>query len=226
MTAKPAVEELALIETAEPPPTRRGGAEGDFGGGGGEGFGRAPARSPQLYVTGIWIALASILMFFLALTSSFIVRKGMGQDWQAFALPRLLWATTALLLASSVTLERARRALVAGPEASGRLVYARWWTLTTMLGVFFLCGQLVAWSQLWAAGVFLATNPSSSFFYLLTGTHGLHLLGGLIALAYVGARSHRPEPWPAERAAVTATSIYWHFLGVLWVFLFLLLRLG
>lgn len=219
MTAKPAVEELDLIETAEPPPPTRGG-EIDWGGG--EGSGHAPARSPETYVTGIWIALASILMFFLALTSSFIVRKGTGQDWQPFELPRTLWATTALLLASSVTLERARRALVAG----SREVFARWWTFTTMLGVFFLSGQLVAWSQLWAAGVFLATNPSSSFFYLLTGTHGLHLVGGLIALNYVGAHSRRAEPWPAERPAVTATAIYWHFLGVLWVSLFLLLKLG
>ncbi len=219
MTAKPAVEELELIETAEPPPPTRRGSEG-FGWGGGEGFGRAQARDPETYVTGIWVALASILMFFLALTSSFIVRKGTGQDWQPFELPRVLWGTTALLLASSVTIERARRALAAGARA----VYSRWWTVTTMLGIFFLAGQLVAWSRLWAAGVFLATNPSSSFFYLLTGTHGLHLLGGLVALAYVGARSRRP--WPAERAAVTATSIYWHFLGALWVFLFLLLLLG
>ena len=219
MTAKSAIEELELIDTAEPPPPTR---RGDFGWGGGEGSRRDQARSPESYVTGIWVALASSLMFFLALTSSFIVRKGLGQDWQSFELPRMLWATTALLLASSVTLERARRTLSAG----ARGFFARWWTLTTMLGVFFLCGQIVAWSQLWASGVFLATNPSSSFFYLLTGTHGLHLLGGLIALSYVGARSRRAEPWAAERPAVTATAIYWHFLGVLWIFLFLLLLLG
>lgn len=223
MTAKSAIEELELIDTAEPPPPTR---RGDSGWGGGEGFGRAQARDPETYVTGIWVALASILMFFLALTSSFIVRKGMGQDWQPIELPRVLWATTTLLLLSSVALERARRALATGARA----VYSRWWTLTTMLGVFFLCGQIVAWSQLWASGVFLATNPSSSFFYLLTGTHGLHLLGGLIALSYVGARSRRASrtfgTWPAERPAVTATSIYWHFLGVLWVLLFLLLLLG
>ncbi len=219
MAAKPAIEELELIDTAEPPPPTR---RGDFGGGGGEGFGRAQARSPETYITGIWVALASILMFFLALTSSFIVRKGTGQDWQPLELPPVLWATTTLLLLSSIALERARRSLVSGARAA----YARWWTITTMLGVFFLVGQLVAWSQLWAAGVFLATNPSSSFFYLLTGTHGLHLLGGLIALSYVGARSRNPKPWPAERPAVTATAIYWHFLGVLWVLLFLLLLLG
>src|SRR5574341_1554892 len=119
MTAKSAIEELELIDTAEPPPPTR---RGDSGWGGGEGYGRAQARDPETYVTGIWVALASILMFFLALTSSFIVRKGMGQDWQPFELPRTLWATTALLLASSVTLERARRALVAG----GRATYRRW----------------------------------------------------------------------------------------------------
>jgi len=219
MTAKTAVEELELIDTGEPPPPTR---RGDFGWGGGEGSRRAQGRSPETYVTGIWVALASILMFFLALTSSFIVRKGLGQDWQPFELPRPLWLTTALLLVSSGTLERARRALAAGKRA----VFSQWWTITTMLGVSFLAGQLVSWRLLWSAGVFLATNPSSSFFYLLTGTHGLHLLGGLIALSYVGARSRSATPWPAECPAVTATAIYWHFLGVLWVFLFLLLLLG
>ncbi|HXE74487.1 MAG TPA: heme-copper oxidase subunit III [Candidatus Xenobia bacterium] len=219
MTAKSAIEELELIDTAEPPPPTR---RGDSGWDGGEGFRHARARDPETYVTGIWVALASILMFFLALTSSFLVRKGLGQDWQPFEFPRALWVTTALLVVSSGTLERARRALTAGERA----VFSRWWTLTTMLGVFFLAGQLVAWRSLWNAGVFLATNPSSSFFYLLTGTHGLHLLGGLIALSYVSTRSRRLEPWPAERPAVTATAIYWHFLGVLWVFLFLLLLLG
>lgn len=219
MPAKPAVEELDVVETAEPP-AHTGGAERDFGGGG-EGF-SSPRRSPQVYVTGIWIALASILMFFMALTSSFIVRRGLGGDWVPFELPRLLWANTVLLLISSVTLERARRALLDGL----RSVYQRWWSLTTALGLVFLLGQLIAWQQLRAAGVFLATNPAHSFFYLMTGTHGLHLAGGLVALAYVGARSRRLEPWPAERPAVAATSIYWHFLGLLWVFLFLLLYFG
>ncbi|HEX9764396.1 MAG TPA: cytochrome c oxidase subunit 3 [Candidatus Acidoferrales bacterium] len=224
MTAKPAVEELDLIETGGPP-ADNGGLLG-YGDDGGD-FRPATPRSPQVYVTGIWIALASILMFFMGLTSSFIVRKGLGADWAPFTLPPLLWANSLVLLVSSGALELSRRAF-RDPDASGRSVFRRWWHVTTALGLVFLIGQFVAWQQLRAAGVYLASNPSSSFFYLMTATHGLHLAGGILALAYVAARSRRAElvPWPAERAAVTATATYWHFLGGLWIFLFLLLWLG
>ncbi len=225
MTAKPAIEELDLIETGPETsgPTDSGGLLG-FGDDGGD-FRPATPRSPQVYVTGIWIALASILMFFMGLTSSFIVRKGLGADWVPFALPPLLWANSLVLLASSGTLELSRRAFRDGL----RSVFRRWWHVTTALGLVFLIGQIIVWQQLRAAGVYLASNPSSSFFYLMTAMHGLHLAGGLLALAYVSALSRRSEvaqPWPAERAAVTATATYWHFLGGLWVFLFLLLWLG
>jgi cytochrome c oxidase subunit 3 len=222
MTAKPAVEELDLIDAGSPP-AGSGGLLG-FGGDGGD-FRPATPRSPQVYVTGIWIALASILMFFMGLTSSFIVRKGLGADWVPFTLPPLLWANSLVLLASSGTLELSRRAYRDGM----RNVFRRWWRVTTALGLVFLIGQIVAWQQLRAAGVFLSSNPSSSFFYLMTAAHALHLAGGLVALAYVAARSRRSktaEPWQSERAAVTATATYWHFLGGLWVFLFLLLWLG
>jgi len=227
MTAKPSVEELDLIETGPDTsgPDDSGGLLG-FGDDGGD-FRPATPRSPQVYVTGIWIALASILMFFMGLTSSFIVRKGLGTDWAPFTLPPLLWVNSLVLLVSSGTLELSRRAL-RDPDPSGRTVYRRWWHVTTALGLVFLIGQLAVWQQLRAAGVYLASNPSSSFFYLMTATHGLHLLGGVLALAYVAARSRRSEfeLWRAERAAVTATATYWHFLSGLWVFLFLLLWLG
>ncbi|MBI2956049.1 MAG: heme-copper oxidase subunit III [Acidobacteria bacterium] len=214
MAGKTAVEELELIDAGRPP--RDSGGAGDFGG-------RRPTPAvPQVYVTGIWLALASILMFFMALTSALIVRRGLSTDWVPFDLPPLLWWNTAALLASSLTLETAHRALAAGRP----LAYHRWWNVTTALGVLFLAGQWMAWAQLRAAGVYLATNPSSSFFYVLTGVHGLHLLGGIVALLYVATRRRRAAPWPVERTAVTATSIYWHFLSGLWVFLLLLLWWG
>jgi cytochrome c oxidase subunit 3 len=221
MAAKPAVEELDLIEAGSPP-AGSGGLVG-FGDDGGD-FRPATPRSPQVYVTGIWIALASILMFFMGLTSSFIVRRGLGADWTPFALPPLLWANSLVLLASSGTLELSRRAFRDGL----RQVFRRWWHVTTALGLVFLIGQVVAWQQLRAAGVYLSSNPSSSFFYLMTAAHALHLLGGIAALAYVAARGRRSDydPWLAERAAVAATATYWHFLGGLWLFLFLLLWLG
>jgi cytochrome c oxidase subunit 3 len=219
MAAKAALEELEVIDAGAGGP---GGRAGEPGGEGGGPSAALPLRPPHIYVTGIWLALASILMFFMGLTSSFIVRKGLSTDWASFPLPQILYWNTALLLVSSGTLETARRALARGLRAA----FHRWWALTTALGFLFLAGQVVAWQELRAAGVYLATNPSSSFFYLLTGAHGLHLLGGLVAFLYVGVRSRRAAPWRVERAATTATSIYWHFLGGLWVFLFLLLLVG
>ncbi len=203
----------------------RGGGGRPPGGGdddGGEGGG-AYAVPRRAYFTGVTLGLAAILMFFMALTSSYIVRKGLGGDWQPIRLPAILWFNTGVLLGSSATIEIARRRHGAGEHDS----FQRWWWLTTGLGVVFLAGQVAAWRQLAAAGVFLASNPSSSFFYVLTAAHGVHLLGGVVALHYVLFRS-----WAATGARVTQgtaaelTSIYWHFMDGLWVFLFLLMNLG
>lgn len=221
MAGKTATEELELIDV--------GGDEGGFPPGdlGPNGDAGGSAALPQrIYLTGIWLALASILMFFMALTSSYIVRKGLSTDWVALPLPPILWLNTVVLLVSSLTIERARRSLARHLVGD----FHRWWGITTALGGMFLAGQLVAWRQLAAAGVYLSTNPSSSFFYLLTGTHGAHLLGGIVALVYVGFRGRRedvrPGTRPSPHTVATMTSVYWHFLDGLWVFLFLLLLLG
>jgi len=196
-----------------PPASNAGG--GDEGRGGGRNI---PRRA---YMTGITLAVAGIMMFFMALTSSYIVRKGTGTDWQAFGMPRILWANTVILLLSSLSLEMARRQLARGVLSAFRNL----WALTTGLGLIFVGGQLVAWHQLRAAGVYLSTNPSSSFFYVFTAAHGLHLLGGIFALLFVAFRS-----WKRSRTtqpiAAEVTAIYWHFLDGLWVFLLLLLSLG
>jgi cytochrome c oxidase subunit 3 len=211
-------EEIVLQDTGGggAPPARPDDDGGDRGGPGGKP--RAPRRA---YFTALSLGLTCILMFFMALTSAYIVRKGLGGDWQPVELPQILWFTTAVLLASSFTIERARRHL-AGGDAAG---YRRWWTLTTALGFVFLGGQYLAWLALRTQGVFLASNPSSSFFYVLTAAHGAHLLGGILALLVVGLRR-----WPgaAERqaTAVDVACVYWHFMDGLWVFLFLLLYLG
>jgi cytochrome c oxidase subunit 3 len=195
-------------------PSRDGGGNGDGG------DGQIPAYR-RASVTGITLALGGILMFFLALTSSYIVRRGITTDWQPVPLPRVLWANTAVLLASSGTIEMARRALRRGAKDAFRNL----WALTSGLGLIFVAGQLLAWRELRAEGVFLATNPSSSFFYVLTGLHGLHLLGGVIALVYVALKS-----WQGSRVGqatgAEVAAIYWHFMDGLWVFLLLLLTLG
>src|ERR1700686_4032518 len=193
-----------------------GGDEGDGQGGGG-----LPAIPQRAYFTAIQLALAGIVMFFMALTSSFLVRKGLGDDWVSFALPRILWANTVVLLASSGAIQFARARLRSGDTEGFR----RWWALTTALGALFLVGQFAAWRQLAAQGVFLATNPSSSFFYLLTALHGIHLAGGIVGLLYV-----RFRPWQRSRirqvTAAGMASIYWHFMDGLWLFLLALLYLG
>ena len=219
MAGKTATEEVEMIDVGRGVRTPGGGG---LGGNGGEGDAVPLARPQNIYLTGIFLLLAAILMFFMALTSSFIVRKGVSNDWAPIELPRILWWNTAVLLASSFTIEAARRSLARSVSGDFR----RWWTITTALGMLFLVGQVVAWQQLRAAGVYLSTNPSSSFFYLLTGAHGAHLFGGVAALLYVGWRSWPEQAGPSQGTAVTITSIYWHFLDALWVFLFLLLLLG
>ena len=192
------------------------GGDDESDGAGGESRG-TPQRA---YLTLIQLALAGIVMFFMALTSSFLVRKGLANDWVAFNFPRILWLNTLILLASSLTIQIARRQL-RGHQAA----FKRWWSITTGLGVLFLAGQLIAWRQLAHEGVFLVTNPSSSFFYVLTAAHGLHLLGGILALLYVSRRNWQ-RARISQATATDVTSIYWHCMDGLWLFLFALLYLG
>lgn len=179
--------------------------------------------SANRYRIGMWVALAAILMMFTALTSAYIVRAASSNDWRPIAMPQILLLSTALIVASSGTLEMARRKLKEAFEVS----YHRWLLMTTALGVAFVGSQLLAWRQLVGQGVYVGSNPHSSFFYLLTATHGVHLLGGLIALTYLRLRTRRTErdgQALAKRHAVAdAVTLYWHFMDGLWIYLFLLL---
>ena len=172
-------------------------AGGEDDGRGSGGSARVPERA---YFTAVQLSLAGIIMFFMALTSSFLVRKGLGDDWVSFELPRILWFNTLLLLASSATIQLARRDLRQGATDA----FQRWWGITTALGLFFLGGQFIAWRELAAQGVFMVTNPSSSFFYLLTALHGLHLIGGIVVLLCVSLRSWRHSRITQSTAASLA----------------------
>ena len=197
-------------------------------GGGGDGQSR-PSRdaTPQQYRIGMWLALAAILMMFAALSSAYVFRSTRAQQgWQIFAVPHLLWASTALILASSATFEVARRAL----HRSESLVYRRWVLVSLLLGFGFIAAQLLAWRELVGQGIYLATNPHSSFFYLLTGLHAVHLSGGILGLSYLwlrarSARGSGHEIDAKRRASADAIGLYWHFMDGLWVYLFALLFL-
>lgn len=179
--------------------------------------------SANRYRIGMWVALAAILMMFTALSSAYIVRAASSNDWQALRMPRILLLSTALIVISSGTLETARRKL----KDSFRSAYEPWLLVTVALGFGFLVSQLLAWRQLVRQGIYVASNPHSSFFYLLTATHGVHLLGGLVALVYLSLRTRAPQKNHSGieqgQAVADAVTIYWHFMDVLWIYLFLLL---
>ena len=178
----------------------------------------APAR------TGIWVALAAIAMSFAAFTSALYVREGAATDWHHIPLPSILWFNTIALIASSVTLEIARHRLAAYMRGnrSDRDVPLFWLNTTLFLGLVFVVGQYLAWLKLRSEGLFLATNPNSSFFYVLTGVHAVHVLGGLGGLTRVIVKFVHPA-LSLRRSTMDATSYYWHFMGILWLYLLFVL---
>jgi cytochrome c oxidase subunit 3 len=158
-------------------------------------------------------------MVFAAFTSALVVRSGLSGDWQAIDWPPILWFSTAVLLISSYTIEKAKSFLRRGLDAGLR----RWLAVTLGLGGLFLLSQYLGWKELAARGIYLSSNPASSFFYLLTAAHGLHILGGILVLCYVVYRAWQPAVWVTKEAAVESTALYWHFMDGLWVYLLLLL---
>jgi cytochrome c oxidase subunit 3 len=195
---------------------------GDDGGGGDNDEGREKwSPPPRRYSTAIAIGLVSILMFFMALASAFIVLRAGSDKWIVVHLPRILWLNTCVLLGSSFTLESARRRLFLSDLAGFRKL----WLVTTILGFLFVAGQLFAWRQLVAQGVYIASNQASSFFYIFTGAHAVHLLGGVAALLFVSVPKFEKTSISLP-AAAEITSYYWHFMDGLWIFLLALLYLG
>jgi cytochrome c oxidase subunit III len=183
--------------------------------------------SPPPASTGIWVVIASIAMTFAAFTSAIIVRQGGATDWHHLTLPRILYLNTLVLFASSFALEMARRqlgAFMVRQKGSPANIQADkptlWLYISLLLGLLFVAGQYVAWLQLRAQGLFLNTNPNSSFFYVLTAIHAIHVLGGLGGLVRVISRLNRSV---LRKSTLDATAYYWHFMDALWVYLLLLL---
>jgi cytochrome c oxidase subunit 3 len=183
--------------------------------------------------TGVWVGIGAIVMSFAAYTSAMVVRQGSSPDWQHFHLPPILYWNALILIVSSGTLELARTR-VGGPfDRLGRpnalsTEHLRerlfWLRITIALGFVFLAGQYFAWRALSAAGVYLATSASSSFFYLLTAVHALHLIGGLFALGYA-QRCLATDDGPRAVHVLGAVALYWHFMAILWMYLLVVLAL-
>jgi len=198
-------------------------AGGTLGGGppvldhgdGGRGDGAPFLADVRLF--GLLAFLGTVSMLFIGFTSAYMIRRA-SYDWSPLAAPSILWWNTSALVASSLTLEVARKRL---REWDPRGLIP-WMAATGLLGLLFLAGQVGAWRALAARGVFLSSNPHSSFFYVLTGMHGLHLLGGLVWFAVVLGQVRRLALTPGEDG-LRLFATYWHFLAGLWVYLLVLL---
>jgi len=200
------------------PPTGRDGGDS----GGGAGGRRVPGgSSARKYAIAIALGIVAILVFFLAIAAAFLVLRTKSPQWKGVPLPALLWFNTIVLLSSSGTLEAARKRLGVANERG----FKNLWLLTTVLGMMFVLGQIVAWRQLVTAGVYGSVSQGAAFFYVFTVAHAVHLLGGIFALLYVGFRKFGAAA-VTRVAAAEVTSYYWHFMDALWVFLLALLYLG
>lgn len=221
-------------------------------GGGGEGENwsnrpvgrRGPRERLQRYRLGLFFMLGGDLMFFIAIVSAFFVTKHSGHfdaynrwinPWLPIEIPSILWLNTVVLLLSSITVEFARRAIFREMDVLeewlglGRPTQKRvlpWLIASILCGGLFLWGQYLAWKQLALQRIFFAGNPSSRFFYLITGVHGIHLLLGLVMLfaAVVGMRTVKLIE--SRQILVDSAAWYWHTMGALWIFLFALLIYG
>lgn len=169
------------------------------------------------------IVLATVTMTFGAMITVFIGRSGASLFWGHIQIPKVLWATSTILLASSVVLEAARRRL----QAHDQHGFFRLTAWATGLGVLFLAGQVTAWFQILHSGIVLARNPHSWFIFLFTGLHGVHILVGLAGLVYLLTRTRVPASGPkyqmTTRVVAKGVSVFWHYLDFLWIVLFLLL---
>lgn len=169
------------------------------------------------------VVLATVTMTFGAMITVFVVRSQAPLFWGHLQVPRILWATTSVLLASSFTFETARRRLTRNDQRS----FFRWTAWTAGLGALFLAGQLTAWVQILHSGVVLSRNPHSWFIFLFTGLHGVHIILGLMGLMYLLVRTRIPASGPKyqmnTRVIANGVSVFWHYLDFVWIVLFGLL---
>ena len=208
---------------------------GNKGGGGSDGgdnegyrnrndFPETEQPTPDKAKVVTWFVLLVVLMTFGGLIGAYVViSTNKAAEWNPFDLPIQIWISTVLILISSITYHIAKKAIDGDHQEKGR----KWLIVTTVLGSAFISSQLLAWLALVNRGLYMYGNPFAGFFYILTAVHALHVLGGIIALGSILLRSWYETSNPAElthrRNLARSVGWYWHFLGALWIVLFLLL---
>ncbi len=195
------------------------GTYNNGGGGGAGGHSSSYALPVQPAKFGLWLFISAIIMLFSALTSAYIVRHSAG-NWLRFEMPEIFWFNTFVLLLSSLTIQLSYFQLRRDRITAFKVLFA----ISTFLGLLFLVGQVIGWGQLREMGIYISTNPSSSFFYLLTGAHAVHLAGGVISLIYVFVKSLLGYYSSRNKLGVELCITYWHFLDILWLYLFVFIK--
>ena len=169
----------------------------------------------------LWMFMVSIVMIFASLTSAYIVRQAEG-NWLAFELPGILWYSTIILLLSSVTAQLA----YSSAKHDNITALKAYLSLSVILGIGFLVSQIYTWGVLVDNNVFFVGNPSGSFLYVIMGVHGFHLISGLVYLLIILARTFQYKVHSKNLLHLGLSVSYWHFLDVLWLYLFVFLLLN
>lgn len=181
--------------------------------------GKPLAMHPKKFA--MWLFMGSVLMLFAAFTSAYMVRQAEG-NWLYFELPSLFTVSTVVIVLSSITMQWAYFAARGNQLATVRLLL----TATFAGGLAFMVLQLLGWQQLVGNSVHFVGNPSGSFLYVITGMHGLHIASALVYLAIVWSASLKITRYAGDLAQMEMCTTYWHFLGVLWVYLYVFLLLN
>lgn len=166
----------------------------------------------------LWVSIAGMVMLFAGLTSAYIVRRAEG-NWNVFEMPSLFYLSTFIILLSSVFMQWAVIASRNGQSSHIRIALIS----TLGMGLGFVFVQFLAWNVLVNQGIFLVGNPSGSFLYVISGLHVLHLVGAILYLMFVITKSIRDRITKENYLAVELCATYWHFLGGLWIYLFVFL---
>lgn len=228
-----------IIDDTEPPKRRRsevsggsnsgnGGGGKDPGGGGDKPDENSPFEAPSFVPNKSRILTAFLLlvvmMTFGGLMAAYIViATNNVAEWRPFDLPVQVWISTALILISSLVYHFGKIAVDRNDQPSAK----KWFVATTVLGAAFISSQLLAWVALSNRGLYVRGNPYAGFFYILTAVHAVHVLGGIAALGSILLRSLKPTQRSAEivkrQTMAQVVGWYWHFMGALWLVLFVLL---
>lgn len=180
---------------------------------------RAMGMNPSKFI--VWLFIVSITMLFAALTSAYIVKQS-GGEWLNFNLPGMFWITSVIIIVSSITMQLALSAARADRFNQLRTYLI----ITALLGLAFLIGQYESWKQLVEMDVYFVGNPAGSFLYVLTGLHAVHIISGLIFLLIVIVSSFKLKIHSRSLIRIEMCTTYWHFLGGLWLYLFLFLKMN